>query len=56
MILYTEEQLQIAYIKHVRELYTLKEAGIDCGIPTTEEFRKIYEATMELEYGDDFIH
>ena len=41
MILYTEEQLQIAYVKYVRELYTLKETGIDCGIPTLEEFRSI---------------
>jgi len=56
MILYTEEQLQVAYIKYVRELYTLKETGLDLGIPTLEEFRKIYEDQMELEYGNDFLH
>ena len=56
MILYTEEQLQIAYVKYVRELYTLKETGIDCGIPTLEEFRSSYEEAMELEYGNDFLH
>tara|TARA_B100000927_G_C16171087_1_gene351383 strand:+ start:168 stop:338 length:171 start_codon:yes stop_codon:yes gene_type:complete len=56
MILYTEEQLQVAYIKYVRELYTLREAGLDLGIPSLEEFRKIYEDQMELEYGNDFLH
>jgi|TARA_Y100000052_G_scaffold26394_1_gene31228 hypothetical protein len=56
MILYTEKQLQIAYIEYVRQLYTLKETGIDCGIPTLEEFRSIYEEAMELEYGSDFLH
>ena len=27
MILYTEEQLKIAYIQYVRELYTLKDVS-----------------------------
>tara|TARA_B100000900_G_C20555094_1_gene706430 strand:+ start:290 stop:502 length:213 start_codon:yes stop_codon:yes gene_type:complete len=55
MILYTEEQLQIAYVKYVRELYTLKETGLDLGIPSLEEFRPMYEEQMEFEYGNDFL-
>jgi len=56
MILYTEEQLQIAYVKYVRELYTLKETGLDLGIPSLEEFRPMFEEQMEFEYGNDFLH
>ena len=55
MILYTEEQLQVAYVKYVRELYTLKETGLDLGIPSLEEFRPMYEEQMEFEYGNDFL-
>ena len=55
MILYTEEQLKIAYIQYVRELYTLKETGLDIGIPSLEEFRSIYEEAMELVYGSDYL-
>lgn len=56
MILYTEEQLQIAYVKYIRELYTLKETGLDLGIPSLEEFRPMFEEQMEFEYGNDFLH
>jgi len=56
MILYTEEQLQIAYVKYARELYTLREAGILIDIPDLEEFRPMFEEQMEFEYGNDFLH
>ena len=57
MILYTEKQLQTAYILYVRKLheYTLS-SEVYVKIPSLEEFRPIYEAEMELQYGDDFIH
>ena len=57
MILYTEKQLQTAYIVYVRKLHEYNlSSDIYIEIPTLEEFRPMYEAEMELEYGDDFIH
>lgn len=57
MILYTEKQLQTAYIVYVRKLHEYNlSSEIYVKIPTLEEFRLIYEAEMELEYGDDYLH
>ena len=57
MILYTEKQLQTAYIKYVRELHKYNiSSKLYIKIPTLEEFRPMYEAEMEFEYGDDFLH
>ena len=55
MILYTEAQLKTAYIVYIRQLHSLKETGLDIGIPSLEEFRSIYEEAMELEYGNDYL-
>jgi hypothetical protein len=57
MILYTEKQLQNAYIVYVRKLheYNLSDK-IYIKIPTLEEFRPMYEAEMELQYGDKGVH
>ena len=53
MILYTEKQLQTAYILYVRKLheYNLSES-VYIRIPDLEEFRLIYEAEKAEEYGD----
>lgn len=53
MILYTEKQLQTAYILYVRKLheYNLSDS-VYIRIPDLEEFRLIYEAEMAEEYGD----
>ena len=57
MILYTEKQLQTAYIIYVRKLHEYNlSSDLYVEIPTLEEFRPMYEAEMELEYGDDYIH
>ena len=57
MILYTEKQLQTAYIVYVRKLHEYNlSSEIYVKIPTLEEFRSIYEDAMELEYGSDFLH
>jgi len=57
MILYTEKQLQTAYIQYVRKLHEHNlNSEFQIEIPTLEDFRFIYEAEMELEYGDDNIH
>tara|TARA_E500000178_G_scaffold20624_1_gene19278 strand:- start:1925 stop:2098 length:174 start_codon:yes stop_codon:yes gene_type:complete len=57
MILYTEKQLQTAYIQYVRKLHEHNlNSEFQVEIPTLEDFRFIYEAEMELEYGDDNIH
>ena len=52
MILYTEKQLQTAYIIYVRKLhkYNLRN-DIYIKIPSLEEFRLMYEEQMEEEYG-----
>ena len=57
MILYTEKQLQTAYILYVRKLHEYNlSSEVYVKIPSLEEFRLLYEAEMELQYGDDFIH
>ena len=61
MILYTEKQLQKAYIIYVRKLHENNEnSAVQVKIPDLEEFRLIYEAEWELfyldEYGGDNIH
>ena len=57
MILYTEKQLQTAYIVYVRELHKYNISNkLYIKVPTLEEFRPMYEAEMELQYGDDAIH
>ena len=57
MILYTEKQLQTAYILYVRKLHeSNRTSSIKVEIPDLEEFRLIYEAEWELYYNDDEIH
>ena len=50
MILYTEQQLLIAYTRHVRELGNSK---VKVMTPTIEEFRTIYEAELEEQLWDE---
>jgi len=50
MILYTEQQLEEAWHCHCAEIaYTNQESEImpNISFPTLEEFRKIYEQTVE---------
>tara|TARA_R100001443_G_scaffold29767_1_gene43030 strand:+ start:1016 stop:1177 length:162 start_codon:yes stop_codon:yes gene_type:complete len=49
MILYTEAQLKIAYVRYVRKL---GESKVKVMTPTIEEFRKIYEAELEEQLWD----
>ena len=57
MILYTEKQLQTAYIKYVRELHKYNVSSkLYIKIPTLEEFRPMYEAEMELQMQGGDIH
>ena len=57
MILYTEKQLQTAYIKYVRELHKYNiSSKLYIKVPTLEEFRPMYEAEMELQMQDGDIH
>ena len=56
MILYTEKQLQTAYILYVRKLHEYNlSSEVYVKIPTLEEFRPLYEEQMEFEYGNDFL-
>ena len=48
MILYTEAQLQYAYIEYIRPMY--KQSVVV--VPTLEEFRVIYESEMQEQYED----
>ena len=50
MILYTEQQLLIAYTRHVRELGNSK---VKVMTPTIEEFRIIYETELEEQLWDE---
>lgn len=55
MILYTEKQLQTAYIVYVRKLHEHNLGNeLYVKIPTLEEFRLIYEAEWELHYLDEY--
>ena len=57
MIIYTEKQLQTAYILYVRKLHeSNRNSEFKVEIPDLEEFRLIYEAEWELYYSDDEIH
>ncbi len=57
MILYTEKQLQTAYILYVRKLHeSNRNSIVQVQIPDIEEFRAIYEAEWELYYNDDEVH
>ena len=57
MILYTEKQLQTAYIVYVRKLHQYNlSSDIYIEIPTLEEFRPMYEAEMELQMQGGDIH
>jgi len=58
MILYTEKQLQTAYILYVRSLHENNQifGNYQMDIPSLEEFRLIYEAEIELEYGGENLH
>ena len=49
MILYTENQLLIAYTRYVRELKT---GNLKLAAPTIEEFRIIYETEHENQLWD----
>ena len=51
MILYTEAQLQHAYIEYIRPMY--KQSVVV--VPTIEEFREIYEEEMRLKQVEDWI-
>ena len=56
MILYTEKQLQTAYIVYVRKLHEYNlSSEVYVKIPTLEEFRPLYEEQMEFEYGNDLL-
>lgn len=50
MILYTENQLLIAYTRYVRELKT---GNLKLAAPTIEEFRLIYETEHENKLWDE---
>ena len=50
MILYTENQLLIAYTRYVREL---KQGNLRIAAPTIEEFRLIYETEHENQLWDE---
>ena len=57
MILYTEKQLQTAYIKYVRELHKYNVSSkLYVKVPTLEEFRPMYEEEMELQMQGGDIH
>ena len=50
LILYTEQQLLIAYTRYVRQL---GESSIKVMTPTIEEFRTIYETEHENKLWDE---
>ena len=50
MILYTEQQLLIAYTRYVRQL---QESPVKVMTPTKEEFRSIYETELEEQLWDE---
>lgn len=50
MILYTEQQLLIAYTRYVRQL---QESPVKVMTPTIEEFRSIYETDLEEQLWDE---
>ena len=57
MILYTEQQLEESWHIHCAEiLYSNVESKVQVVLPTLEEFRPMYEAEMELQYGDKGVH
>lgn len=52
MIMYTEKQLQEAWILHCAEiLYHNEESKVKISVPTIEEFRPIYEEVLEDIYN-----
>ena len=50
MILYTEQQLLIAYTRHVRGLM---DSPVKVMTPTIEEFRTIYETELEEQLWEE---
>jgi hypothetical protein len=50
MILYTEQQLLIAYTRYVRQL---QDSLVKVMTPTIEEFRTIYETELEEQLWDE---
>ena len=50
MILYTEQQLLIAYTRYVIQL---QESPVKVMSPTIEEFRSIYETELEEQLWDE---
>jgi len=53
MILYTEQQLEEAWHCHCAEIaYTNQETTLNISFPTLEDFRVIYEETIEDIHND----
>ena len=52
MILYTEEQLKVAYKKYLGKLMKSNLQGIEIPMPTLEAFRKIYEDEWTQKYKE----
>ena len=52
MLLYTEEQLKVAYTTYLRKLIYTNRQGIEVPFPTLEEFRKIYEDEWNQRYRE----
>jgi hypothetical protein len=52
MILYTEKQLEHAWILHCADIvnYNAENPNFKMSVPTIEEFRPIYEDALEQEY------
>ena len=52
MILYTEEQLKIAYQKYLGRLMHANVQGVEVPFPTLEDFRTIYEDDWTQRYKE----
>lgn len=52
MLLYTEDQLKVAYTTYLQGLIVSNRQGIEVPFPTLEEFRKIYEDEWNQRYRE----
>ena len=52
MLLYTEDQLKVAYTTYLRKLIISNRQGIEVPFPSLEEFRKIYEDEWNQRYRE----
>ena len=52
MLLYTEEQLKVAYTTYLRKLIFANKQGIEVPFPTLEQFREIYEDEWNQRYRE----